>query len=123
MGELLQTHLLQFVNGDVVDTDTDFVAGGAEDSQTLINNLVVQNNDSGTQTVTVSLQTYVTDAYVTKFKKAYEIAAGESEFIAELMGVALIGAASNPDKITLAFGTALGAGETIDCIGSSVQFS
>lgn len=123
MAELLQKHLLQFTTSDSVDTDTDFVSGGGADTQTLVNNLAIQNNDEVAQIVTVKLKTYVTSAYVTKFTKEYEIAAGESEFIAELMGAALIGDASNPDKITLAFGTALGASDTIDCVGSSVKFS
>jgi len=123
MAELLQTHLLQFTSSDSADTDTTWITGGAASTQTLINMLTIQNNDAVEQVVTVKLQTYVGAAYVAKFAKTYTISAGESEIIAELIGSALIGDASNPDKITVAFGTTLTSTDTIDCVGSSVKFS
>jgi hypothetical protein len=123
MAEALQKHLLKFTDSDSVDTDGDMIVGGGADTQTLVNSLVVQNNDEESQTITAKLQVHNGVSYDAEFTKEYSVSAGGSAFLADFMGMALEGDASHPDKITLAFNTELGSGDTIDCVGSSVQFS
>jgi hypothetical protein len=123
MAEALQKHLLKFTDSDSVDTDGDMIVGGGADTQTLVNSLVVQNNDEESQTITAKLQVHDGVSYEAQLTKEYTIESGESAFLADFMGMALEGDASHPDKITLAFNTELGSGDTIDCVGSSVQFS
>jgi hypothetical protein len=114
---------LRLVNGThSASTPYDWITGPGASETEVTQSLVIQNNDAVLQTVTVRSRKY-SGGYATAFEKEYEIAAGESEFIAELMGRTLNGDASNPDKITVEFDTALGASDTIDCIASSVKFS
>jgi hypothetical protein len=123
MAEALQKHLLKFTDSDSVDTDDNMIVGGGADTQTLVNSLVVQNNDEESQTITAKLQVHDGVSYEAQLTKEYTIESGESAFLADFMGMALEGDASHPDEITLAFNTELGSGNTIDCVGSSVQFS
>ena len=119
MAELLQSHRLKFTASDTEDVDTTLVTAGAASTQTLVNTIVVQNNDSESQTITVKLKDV---GSTVDFTKTYTIATTESEILVEFSGAVLDGG-SNPDLITISFGTAMTDSDTLDCIASSVLFS
>ena len=119
MAELLQSHRLKFTASDTENIDTTLITAGIADTQTLINTIVVQNNDVVSQTITVKLKDSGSIVY---FTKTYTITAGSSEILVDFGGAVLNGG-SNPDLITISFGTTMTSTDTIDCITSAVLFS
>jgi len=119
-----QGHTLQLVQTtNVKDTDYTVVTAGGANTETLVEQFCIVNNDAVTQSITVKLQTYV-GSYASRYEQTYSLLAGASQFPAEFIGLTLAGAASNPPKITVVFTTAeLGVGDTIDCQASSVLFA
>ena len=121
MQSLEQLYLMLDENDTEDVTEVVFTAGVA-DVDTLLQLLNVYNNSVSEQSVTVSLQKYISTAYVDVFEQAYTVAAGAVALITDLMGHTLKGAASNPDRLVMEFDTALGASETITFLGSAVTF-
>lgn len=114
---------LQFTASDTQATDTDWItANTAASSYDVIQAIVIQNNDAAAQTMTVKVQTY-SSSYSAIFTKTYAIAAAASEVITELAGQILNGAATNPDKVTVSFGSAMTGSDTVDCLCSTVRFA
>lgn len=122
MAQTAQSHNKQLDTSDSVDTYYAWVTGGGASTQTLIQKMVIINNDAISQTVTIGLQTY-SGGYSTVLEMSYTIAAGDSEFPVEFTKQVLNGDASNPDRIVAKFSDALGASDTIDCQASSVLFA
>lgn len=120
--QTIERHDLQLDSGDSTGTDYDWVAAPSATGQLLVEMIVIQNNDTVSQVVTLKLKTY-SGSYVTILTKDYTITAGESELPVEFMNAVLEGDASNPDKISIAFDTSLTASDTIDCIASAVKFT
>ena len=117
MSQVVEKYNLQFTSSNSANSDTNFVVAGSN-GRILTQNLVVQSHSTASNTVIAK----VSYAGSVKFSINYSLDAGASLFLAELMNIVLVGNSSNPDKITLAIGTKLGSGETIDCLASGVEF-
>ena len=117
MSQVVKKYNLQFDSSTNTGTDTNFVVAGST-GRILTQNLVLQSHSAAANTVTVKV--WYAGAVV--FSIDYSLSANTSLFLAELMNNVLVGDSSTPDKITLAISTTLGSGETIDGLGSGVEF-
>ena len=117
MSQTVKQYNLQLDSSTATDTDTDFIVSGST-GRILTQNLVLQSHSAAANTVTAK----VWYAGVVVFSIDYSLDANSGTFLAELMNIVLVGDGSTPDKITLALGTTLGSGETIDGLGSGVEF-
>lgn len=120
MAQTVQQHTKQLDSGDSDSTDYEWIAGGAASTQTLIQQAVIVNNDAVSQDITVKIKNTSSTAVLTI---EHTIPAGASIFVAEIIGQSLDGHASTPETVSVQFGTALGASDTIDCRATSVKFS
>ena len=117
MQQTVEPYNLQLDSSTATDTDTDFIVAGST-GRVLTQNLVLQSHSAANNTVTAK----VWRAGTTVFSIDYLLDAGASLFLTELINAVLVGNGTTPDKITLAISTALGTSETIDCLGSGVEF-
>ena len=121
MTQALKQHTLQLDSGDSDGTDYEWITGGsASNVRNVIEAAVIANHDAVTQTITISIKDTSGTAV---FTIDYSIEAGDSAIIAELIGQVLEGDASIPEKVYIAFDTALGGTDTIDCRASSVEIT
>ncbi len=118
--QLLQQHSLVLDNFYTENTDYDWIIGGGLATNLLVKTPVVSNNQSTSMTVTIKIKKYITDSYSTILTLNYTINASENKIINELVNQVLVGN-TNPDKVTIAFSTAITV-STIDCLSSSIKF-
>jgi len=109
-------------SGNSTGSDYDWIIAGSDNTQQRIYSAVIVNNDDATQTITVKVQNY-SGAYSSILTKSYSIAAGETDFISELYDQVLIGNATYPDKVTVAFNTTLTSTDVINCLAGAVEFA
>ena len=101
-----------------------FTAGGASTIDVIKSFVLINNDANASHTVTVTKQQYSGASYAAVLTQTYTLAANTSEVPWEFSDVGLNGDATNPDKIVVQFGTALGdAGDTIDVQALVVRFS